>query len=675
MEGMLDSKHSMRSSLPLAAIPAASGWMWWLPRTALAIFLISLTSLLWISWRTDMEDQRTTLISDMLWLEQEIRFHLTRNEERIQQLSIDLAHANKDFRAFTPSASSLLSNQSGLRQILWLDKSGALRAALPTSTTDAVAVGEATPAIPMTETLRLARALLKPTYSPTYAIVHGDAQFEVHVPQFSNGHYDGMIVATYSIRRILDELVPWWLAERYSISIADDGGVLGKKSLVTAVNSQMSYQIAFDPPGHGLLLRAEAYELKTSLARNLLILTAVVLAVTMLWSLWALRRHMQWRLVAEQALRKEYAFRTAMEDSLATGLLARDLDGRIMYVNPAFCRMVGYSAAEIVSQESPAFFQDQTGKDNNLEKLNLISDTATPPSGYETQLRHKDGRAVQCMLHAAPLIDGDGKHFGWLSSVLDITENKRIEEIARQQEEKLQFTARLVAMGEMASSLAHELNQPLAAISSYSTGCLNRIEQAGLQQADLVEALQKIGKQAHRAGAVIRRIYEFVRRSEPHQVSCNMGEIISDAAGLFDGEARKTNVEIRVKLAEALPKIQGDRVLLEQVLVNLIKNGIEAMQTTPAEKRVLEILATYSATAGDQQLCVAVSDCGSGIAENDLDKIFLPFFTTKSEGMGMGLNICRSIIESHYGRLWHEPKPGGGSIFKLTLPIRSKLST
>jgi len=667
MSKMLNTHPSF---LPLTAIPAASGWMWWLPRAALAIFLISLTALLWISWRTDMEDQRTTLISDMLWLEQEIRFHLIRNEERIQQLAIDLAHTHKDLKTFTPNAGSLLSNQTGLSQILWLDTSGAVRAALPTPTTDAVAVGEATPAIPMSETLRLARALSKPTYSPTYAIVHGDAQFEVHVPQFVNGRYGGMIVATYSIRRILDELVPWWLAERYRISIADDGGVLGKKSLIAAINSQMSYQIAFDPPGHGLLLRAEAYELKTSFARNLLILTAVVLAVTVLWSLWALRRHMQWRLVAEQALRKEYAFRTAMEDSLATGLLARDLDGRIMYANPAFCRMVGYNAEDIVSQESLIPLWNPAG--NNICDENMQRDTTTSPAGHEISLSRKDGHTVYCMLHTAPLIDGNGNQFGWLSSVLDVTETKRIAEIARQQEEKLQFTARLVAMGEMASSLAHELNQPLAAISSYSTGCLNRIEQAGLQQADLVDALTKIGKQAHRAGAVIRRIYEFVRRSEPRQAPCNMGEIINDAAGLFEGEARKRNVEIKVKLADALPEIQGDRVLLEQVLVNLIKNGIEAMQTTQTQSRILEIAAVCSTDANDPQLCISVCDCGSGIAESDMDKIFLPFFTTKSEGMGMGLNICRSVIESHYGRLWHEPKPGGGSIFKLTLPIHSR---
>ncbi|MCX7172466.1 MAG: ATP-binding protein [Proteobacteria bacterium] len=278
------------------------------------------------------------------------------------------------------------------------------------------------------------------------------------------------------------------------------------------------------------------------------------------------------------------------------------------------------------------------------------------------------------MVHIAPLIDGDGTQFGWLSSVLDITEAKSLEEHARQQEEKLQFTARLVAMGEMASSLAHELNQPLAAISSYSTGCLNRIEQADMQQAELVDALQKICRQAQRAGAVIRRIYEFVRRSEPRQASCDLGEIIIDAAALFEGEARKRGVDIRLDVEAHLPQIMGDRVLLEQVLVNLIKNGIESMPGILEEFRVLHIMANTSGENSDQHLRVAISDRGSGIADNDASKIFLPFFTTKPEGMGMGLNICRSVIESHHGRLWYEPNPGGGSIFKLTLPLRAKRS-
>lgn len=673
MAYMREGNPTQTQSRELIVVPAASGWMLWLPRSVLAIFLIALAALLWISWRSDVEEQRMTLISDMLWLEQEIRFHLTRNEERLQQLARDLAPASVRTESFAPGARSLLANQTGLSQIFWLDTAGAPRAALPTATTDAVTVGEATPTIPMPETLRLASALARPAYSPTYAIVLGDAQFEVHIPQFNNGHYAGMIVGIYSVRRILDELVPWWLAERYRISIADDSGVLGSKSMVTAVNSQMLYQIPFDPPGHGLILRAEAYEPKTSLARSLLISTVAGMAMTMLWSLWALRRHMKLRLAAEQALQKEYAFRTAMEDSMATGLLARDLNGRILYANPAFCHMVGFSASEIVGQTAPMPFWDPDSL--NLDEPQSVEPrvVASSPPGYESRLRHRDGQAVHTMVHTAPLIDGDGTHFGWLSSVLDITEAKKLEDHARQQEEKLQFTARLVAMGEMASSLAHELNQPLAAISSYSTGCLNRIEQGDIQQADLAAALQKIGRQAQRAGAVIRRIYEFVRRSEPRQASCDLGEIIVDAAALFEGEARKRGVDIQLAIEAHLPRIMGDRVLLEQVLVNLIRNGIESMLGLQEQLRVLQITANKSAEGSDQHLCLAISDRGCGIADNDLSKIFLPFFTTKPEGMGMGLNICRSIIESHHGRLWHETNPGGGSIFKLTLPVRTKL--
>lgn len=663
MAAMRDAASDQMASLSFAAIPAASGWMWWLPRAALAFFLISLTALLWISWRSGIEEQRVTLISDMLWLEQEIHFHLTRNEEQLQQLARASSPVHPRASTFEPQSRSLLANQTGLNQIFWLDASGALRAALPSATAEAVTVGEATPAIPMQETMRLARALAKPAYSPTYAIVLNDAQFEVHVPEFSNGRYAGMVVGIYSIRRILDELVPWWLAERYRISIVDDSGVLGSKSMVAAVNSQMLYQVPFDPPGHSLILRAEAYEPKTSLARNLLIFSVLALAGSMLWSLWALRRHIQWRQAAELALRKEYAFRAAMEDSLATGLLARDHDGSIIYVNPAFCRLVGYGADEIVGHRPPLPYWDA----GNLDVSEKQKAGTEPQQGFESQLRHRDGHIVRVMVNTAALVDGDGRHFGWLSSILDITEARRLEDHARQQDEKLQFTARLVAMGEMASSLAHELNQPLAAVSSYSTGCLNRIEQGEIQQAELVDALQKIGRQAHRAGAIIRRIYEFVRRSEPRQAPVDLRNVIVDAGGLLEGEARKRGIRIRLQIEPDLPQVIGDRVLLEQVLINLMKNGIESMLDTGAEHRELIIMAKCV----EKSLYLSVADHGVGIPGEDVEKIFMPFFTTKPEGMGMGLNICRSIVEGHHGRLWYESNPRGGSVFVLSLPLPS----
>src|SRR5574343_1915703 len=165
-----------------------------------------------------------------------------------------------------------------------------------------------------------------------------------------------------------------------------------------------------------------------------------------------------------------------------------------------------------------------------------------PPDGFEMTFQRKSGEHFHALVYEAKLIDGNGKHTGWMASVLDITERKRAEELARQQQEQLQFTSRLVTMGEMASTLAHELNQPLAAIASYNTGCLNMAEQPDCQVAELRPALEKIGVQAQRAGKIIRRVHDFVRKSEPKRAPCHLGEIIEDCLGFVEAEARKRHV-------------------------------------------------------------------------------------------------------------------------------------
>ncbi len=195
----------------------------------------------------------------------------------------------------------------------------------------------------------------------------------------------------------------------------------------------------------------------------------------------------------------------------------------------------------------------------------------------------KNGERFHALVYEAKLIDGNGKHTGWMASVLDITERKRAEELARQQQEQLQFTSRLVTMGEMASTLAHELNQPLAAIASYNTGCLNLLANGQAQPGDLQPALEKIGAQAQRAGKIIRRVHDFVRKSEPKRAPCQLGEIIEDCVGFIEAEARKHHVRIECDTPPALP-VLADRLMLEQVLLNLMRNGMEAMAATPHER-------------------------------------------------------------------------------------------
>jgi PAS domain S-box-containing protein len=248
----------------------------------------------------------------------------------------------------------------------------------------------------------------------------------------------------------------------------------------------------------------------------------------------------------------------------------------------------------------------------------------------------------------------------------DITERIQGEEMYRQQLEKLQTTSRLITMGEMASSLAHELNQPLAAISNYCNGCVARIEAGTTTPQELLGVMQKASTQAERAGTIIRRIREFVKKSEPDRTTCPVSDIIDATIGFADIDARKNGVQLQLDIAADLPPVVADRIMIEQVLLNLLRNAIEAMHDTPMAQRQL-LLQVRSTVKG--QLQVSVIDRGHGITPQVQEKLFAPFFTTKPHGMGMGLNICRSIIEFHHGQLWVEPNPEGGSVFRFTLPL------
>ncbi|MEF8769124.1 PAS domain-containing sensor histidine kinase [Candidatus Accumulibacter contiguus] len=288
-----------------------------------------------------------------------------------------------------------------------------------------------------------------------------------------------------------------------------------------------------------------------------------------------------------------------------------------------------------------------------------------PHEGFEIRLMHKDGSRFDALIYEAPLIDADGRQTGWMGSIIDVTERKHAEELARQQQEKLQVTARLVTMGEMASTLAHELNQPLAAITSYNAGCLNKLESGNFTTAQLKEALGKLAVQAQRAGHIIRRVHDFVRKSEPKLAACDLAEAIDDSIGFIEGAAKSRGVRIVREIQGMRPELLADQVMIEQVLLNLMRNGIEAMAETPAHRRRLTIKLGQL----ENHMEIRVIDRGPGIPPEMEEKLFTPLFSTKADGMGMGLNICRSIIEFHHGRLWVESNPEGGSIFVMTLPI------
>jgi two-component system sensor histidine kinase DctS len=635
-------------------------WIWILPRLAFILFVGGVALLLWMSDRADKEERRATLISDILWLEQNLRFHLTRNDEVLGR--IDAAHTVNG-AAFESFARTVFGFESGLRQLIWVGADGTVRQAHPIIM-DPSLVGDAEEAVPSRQSFRLARSLGKPVYSKAYPYFTNDWQFEVHVPVSRGGSVVGVVVGVYRIRDLLGDSVPWWLAERYRISvIGDSGKVLGTRSKVESAVTEEGYQVAFDPPGWGLALHAVPYHAPRPLASILISASLVILAMIVLWSLWLLRRHMQRRQAVEEQLQQEHAFRKAMEDSLDTGMRARNLDGEIIYVNPAFCRMVGWPAADLIGRRPPMPYW----ADDYLDETRAINDRVLagegPEEGFELKFKRHSGEVIDVLIHEAPLIDAQGRHSGWMGSMVDITERKHADERARQQQDRLQSTARLVAMGEMASSIAHELNQPLAAISSYCTGAANLLRNQ-TPATEVLPALDKAVEQARRAGQVIRRIYSLARPGESHFEKVHLAERVDAALALMDSEIRQKGIRISLDLAQRAV-VDGDPVLLEQALFNLLRNAIESMRDTEPEQRQLAI----ALTCAEGYAGLTIADHGCGIEAGVAGQLFDPLFTTKSEGMGMGLAICRSVVENHRGRLSFEASPEGGTVFHILLPL------
>jgi C4-dicarboxylate-specific signal transduction histidine kinase len=248
----------------------------------------------------------------------------------------------------------------------------------------------------------------------------------------------------------------------------------------------------------------------------------------------------------------------------------------------------------------------------------------------------------------------------------DVTARKRAEDLSRQQQQRLEMTARLTTLGEVASTLAHEINQPLAAVSSYCMGCVRRLRSGAWERDEILAALEKCAAQAERAGRIVQRARALLRRREPAPAACDINAVIASAVRAIQDERARGAVSLRVEIDPQVPPVLADSVMIELVLLNLMKNGLEAMRYTPGPARELIIRTTADA---HNQLRVEIEDRGTGLPAPLADQLFKPFFTTKPDGMGMGLHICRSIIERHRGRIWATPNPSGGTVFKFTLPI------
>ncbi len=252
-----------------------------------------------------------------------------------------------------------------------------------------------------------------------------------------------------------------------------------------------------------------------------------------------------------------------------------------------------------------------------------------------------------------------------LQVMTDISEQKHAQVMKRQHQDMLHQTARLAALAEIASTLAHELNQPLTAIAGYNGACLRMLQAPRYDRKDLVSALQRAREQSQRAGKIISRVRDFIHSRRPTPTDCDINALVGEAVGLLEARLEDSAITTTLAFSDDLPATHADRTLLLQVVVNLVQNAIDAMADAAPECRRLA-LSTSRTTDGD--IVVSVSDQGAGFSEAVGERLYTPFFTTRTLGLGLGLSICRSVIEAHGGHIWHESNAGRGSTFHFTLP-------
>jgi PAS domain S-box-containing protein len=500
-----------------------------------------------------------------------------------------------------------------------------------------------------------------------------------------------------------------------------------------------------------------------------------------------------------------------MENSMLTGMRAMDMQGRITYVNAAFCGMTGWSEDELVGTTAP--FPYWPDEDYSVLRTRLSEELAgrVEASGIQFRVKRKDGNLIEARLYVSPLIDAFGQQTGWMTSMIDITEPTRVreqlaasherfttvlealdasisvaplgsdellfanklyrlwfgtqtqghlqlvaeagvpatvpsdeirdavdafaglptnhlsdkeaesaevylgslgrwlevrtrylswvdgrlaqmviatditarrmaEEQSEVQAERAQASSRLITMGEMASSVAHELNQPLTAINNYCNGMVSRIKGNQITQEELLSALEKTARQANRAGQIIHRIRSFVKRSEPNCTVSSVANMVSEAVELAEIELRRRNVKLVQYVAPGMPSLLVDPILIEQVMLNLLKNAAESIDAAqkPTAHRLIKLRVAPTLVEDKTVIEFMVIDSGQGIAPEVMARLYEAFYSTKAEGMGIGLSLCRSIVESHMGRMKAENLYNGdtvtGCCFTFWIPVADPIA-
>src|SRR6201991_527868 len=793
------------------------------PLVSVLLFLAAIVAAFWTLRNEEIERATDAVRRDTEVAQQQIRSRLSEDQELMVRLTRDIVTHDVDTDSFFTQTAGFAPARPELTQVIWLNADRTPRATFLGSIFRGAASlrnSAEDPSLPhqgastaSESAFTAARNTHVPQFSKPFIDVDGTAVFQVQIPLISHTAFVGTLVAEYSIEALMRHAVPEEVTKRRAIEVLDEHEEL-LASTITSMPGRPSAvpSIAFEAPlapaSNGLILRGLGYRTSTGLLANSLFWMVLALSGLTVWMLLGTWRHVRRRAQIQQALVHETNFRRAMENSMLTGMRAMDMEGRITYVNPAFCAMTGFSDNELVGRLPPFPHWPHDRIEENSRLLQQELQGRSPAGGIEVKIMRKDTSVFDARMYVSPLIDAKGVQTGWMTSVTNITEAKRVrdqlsasherfttvlegldaavsvlsveqgqllfanrsyrlwfgsdphihavlaggsdanapakaelddvvdtygglpaqelteagtsprevfvesldkwfdvrarylqwtdgrlaqmliatditarlraEQLAEQQAERAHFTSRLIAVGEMASSVAHELNQPLTAISNYCSGMVSRVRNESIGNEDLIAALQKTAKQPERAGHITHRIRNFVKRREPQRQVAQAREMVEDAVELASIDLRRRNVGIQVYVAQPLPPLLVDPILIDQVLLNLLKTAAEAIDGAqlPLLRRHIELRVVPRYTPDEGGVIeFSVNDKGPGLKEDVLNRLYEAFFSTKVEGMGIGLSLCRSIIESHRGRIRAQNLYNGNTVvgcsFSFTLPVET----
>ena len=789
------------------------------PLAAVLLFFIVIVTVLGYLRIEEIDREQEAVQRDVEYTQQRLRLRLLERQEQFMRVAREVSNRELDATEFKARTVSMLNQYPELQGVAWIDERRRVKSSL--GSTD-VTMGQQTQAgsvlkhedteIGFTQ----ARDLNQTVYLQRILSNDQEPLLQMHIPLSERGRFSGVLLAEYSVDGLYRYGVPSEVSARYAVSLLDANGKLlaGSYIPIKKVVSKLlpwatppnEYAMPVSPVGNGLVIRAQAYRASLGVISSGLFWLVTALSVMTAWMLIANWRHTRKRMQAQQALLSETNFRRAMENSMLTGMRAMDLQGRITYVNAAFCQMTGWTESDLVGRTAPFPYWPETDREQLASRLEDELKGKTTPGGFQVRVKRRDNALFDARLYVSPLIDAMGTQTGWMTSMTDITEPNRVreqlsqshqrfttvlealdasisvaplgsdemlfanklyrqwfgtqadghlqlvaeagippgptndeshdsvdsfaglpttafpdtdsesadifiptlgkwlevrtrylswvdgrlaqmviatdittrrlaEEQAATQAERAQTASRLITMGEMASSVAHELNQPLTAINNYCNGMVSRIKAHQISEEDLLGALEKTAKQAHRAGQIIQRIRSFVKRSEPNRTQAEVGLMVAEAVELAELELRRFNVRLNHYVAARLPMLLVDPILIEQVLVNLLRNAAESidMALRQTAERIVELRVVAKRIDEKDVVEFSVQDTGKGLAPEVMARLYEAFYSTKADGMGIGLSLCRSIVESHLGRMTAENLYNGADVtgcrFSFWIPL------